>query len=309
MHGYVANTDADWHAYLRGTSPHDEVNFWRPAGGRSLRVIQPGEPVFFRLKPPHACIAGFGRLVRYEKLPVQLAWDCFGEKNGAPDFPAMMERVRHYNRKLGNAVPGPMHEIGCIMVGSPVFFAPSEGVLQPADWQGPIVSGKGYDLEHGEGRRIWEACLSRIQAVDLAGSDRAADAPRFGNPYLVSPRLGQGSFRAVVTEAYGRACAITREHSLPVLDAAHIRPFAQGGAHSVRNGLVLRSDIHRLFDAGYVTITPEYRFEVSARLKQDFSNGRSYLALHGETIQVPERPQDRPEPTLLRWHNEFCYNG
>ena len=307
MQGYVANTDADWHAYLRATSPHEEVNFWQPAGGRTFRVIQPGEPVFFRLKRPYSCIPGFGLLARYETLPVQLAWDCFLHANGTPDFPTMLARVRHYNRKLGNAVPGAMHEIGCMMIGSPVFFAPSDPVPEPADWKGPIVSGKGYSLEHGEGLRIWEACLARVQAKPVATA--AQDAPRFGDPYLVVPRLGQASFRAVVTQAYGRACAVSSEHSLPVLDAAHIVPYAKGGTHVVRNGLVLRSDIHRLFDAGYVTVTPEHRFEVSPRLKEDFSNGRSYFAFHGQAIQLPARVEDRPEAALLQWHNEHCYNG
>jgi predicted restriction endonuclease len=65
-----------------------------------------------------------------------------------------------------------------------------------------------------------------------------------------------------VTDAYGRSCAVTREHSLPVLEAAHIRPCAQAGAHDVRNGLLLRSDLHRLFDIGYVTVTPDLRLEV-----------------------------------------------
>jgi putative restriction endonuclease len=109
--------------------------------------------------------------------------------------------------------------------------------------------------------------------------------------------------------AYGRACAVSQEHSLPVLDAAHIRPLADGGPQAVMNGLTLRSDIHRLFDAGYVTVTPEYRFEVSRRLKDDFSNGRSYQAFHGQPIQLPSRSSDRPDPALLRWHNEHRYNG
>ena len=54
--------------------------------------------------------------------------------------------------------------------------------------------------------------------------------------------------RFAVTSAYQSACAVTMEHSLPVLDAAHIRPYSDGGEHEVSNGLLLRSDIHRLFD-------------------------------------------------------------
>lgn len=83
--------------------------------------------------------------------------------------------------------------------------------------------------------------------------ERALTAERYGKPIEIRPRLGQGGFRLAVTDAYGRACAVTQEHSLPVLEAAHIRPCGNGGAHEVQNGLLLRSDLHRLFDRGYVT--------------------------------------------------------
>ncbi len=131
--------------------------------------------------------------------------------------------------------------------------------------------------------------------------------PRYGTPTLVSPRLGQGTFRVAVTDAYGRACAVTTEHFLPVLEAAHIKPFAENGPHDVRNGLLLRSDLHRLFDWGYVTVTPEGRFEVSRRLKEDFDNGVTYYALQGRAIHLPERPEERPGAELLAWHNEHTF--
>ncbi len=86
---------------------------------------------------------------------------------------------------------------------------------------------------------------------------------RYGEPVLMRPRLGQAAFRVAITYAYERACAVTHEHSLPVLEAAHIVPYAQGGVHEVSNGLLLRSDLHRLFDLGYVTVTPELHLEVS----------------------------------------------
>jgi putative restriction endonuclease len=95
----------------------------------------------------------------------------------------------------------------------------------------------------------------------------------------VVPRLGQGTFRVVVAEAYGRSLAATGEHSLPALDAAHIRSYSDEGPHEVRNGVLLRADLHRLFDQGYVTITPDQRFEVSKRLREDYSNGPSYLSV------------------------------
>ena len=95
----------------------------------------------------------------------------------------------------------------------------------------------------------------------------------------------------LVTDIYRRRCAVTQERTLPALEAAHIRPYGDGGEHEARNGLLLRRDIHSLFDAGYVTVTPDLRFEVSRRIREEFENGKHYYALHGQQI---EPPKDRP---------------
>ena len=134
---------------------------------------------------------------------------------------------------------------------------------------------KRYDLTVGEGLRIWEECLARARSQQTNPAHRQPvlvreDSPRYGTPQLIAPRLGQGIFRVAVMDAYGRACAVTQEHSLPALEASHIQPYAKDGPHEVRNGVLLRADLHRLFDQGYVTITPEHRIEVSSRLKEDY---------------------------------------
>lgn len=113
----------------------------------------------------------------------------------------------------------------------------------------------------------------------------------------------------LVTDTYNRRCAITQERTLPALEAAHIRPFGDGGAHEAQNGLLLRRDIHSLFDAGYVTVTPDLHFEVSRRIKEEFDNGRHYYELHGQTIHAPEDALRRPDAEALRWHNEHAYRG
>ncbi len=102
---------------------------------------------------------------------------------------------------------------------------------------------------------------------------------------------------------------VPTEHALLVLKAAHIRPYSEGGDHSIQNGLLLRMDIHRLFDCGYVTVTPDYRFEASRRLRDEFDNGRAYYAFHGHRIQLPAVPGARPDPALLTWHNENIFRG
>ena len=78
-------------------------------------------------------------------------------------------------------------------------------------------------------------------------------------------------------------------------------------ARIVRYGLLLRRDIHSLFDAGYVTVRPSHHLEVSRRIKREFDNGRHYYELHGLPIEQPEQPQHAPDPAALTGHNEHRF--
>lgn len=242
-------------------------------------------------------------------MPAWLAWESFGTKNGAPDFDIMRRRIEKY-RSPGRIDPRAEYTVGCLMISEPMFFDPADWIPQPADWGRQTVQGAGRSLDSGEGKRIWLECLAR--AREQSGEATVVsmeEEQRYGKPILVEPRLGQGTFRIAVTDAYGRACALTGEHSLPALEAAHIKPFSDGGPHGVWNGLLLRSDIHRLFDRGYVTVAPDLHFEVSGKLKEEFENGRTYYPLHGTTIRVPQVEAERPSRELLEWHNERVYRG
>jgi putative restriction endonuclease len=174
------------------------------------------------------------------------------------------------------------------------------------------VRGKTYDSEHDEGRELFQQVHARLAATQSQGEQdvvRELDAPpAYGAEYLARARLGQGAFRVLVTDAYQRRCAITGEKTLPALDAAHIKPYSENGPHSVSNGLLLRSDWHRLYDGGYVTVTPEFRIEVSSRIREEFSNGRDYYAHHGsQLVVVPSDSWAMPSRQYLDWHNQNIY--
>lgn len=141
----------------------------------------------------------------------------------------------------------------------------------------------------------------------------SAAVPATGQRYaesLTKHRLGQGVFRALVVDAYYDRCAITGERTMPVLQAAHIKPFSQDGPHAVSNGLFLRSDMHTLFDAGYLTITPNLTIHASRRVHDDFGNGRMYYAYQGKQLTVvPDDSVNRPVKDYLEWHNDCVYLG
>jgi putative restriction endonuclease len=304
---FVGVTDSEWFALLAAQPRLEDVNFWQPGGNRLFKALDPGELFLFKLHSPADFIVGGGLFAHSTLLPVSLAWDSFGISNGARTLVEMRARVEKYRRQSPASSD---YQIGCILLEQPFFFTRESWIAVPADWSRNIVQGKTYDAEVEPGaslyRNVQEALRVGSPALPRVAEPEVA---RYGSASVMFPRLGQGTFRVLVTDAYGRRCAATGERTLPVLQAAHIHPYAVGGPHRVDNGLLLRSDLHTLFDRGYLTVTPEARLEVSSRIREEFENGREYYALQGKEIRLPSRRELRPSPALLGWHNENVFLG
>lgn len=301
---FVAITDRSWFDLLSAERP-DEVNFWQPSGTRNFRAVSVGELFLFKLHAPDDFIVGGGVLSHSSNVPLSLAWEAFGIKNGVTSLAEMRRRIARYRRDdslLDHRADPP---IGCRILTQPFFWPREQWLPVPQSFARNIVTGKRYGTGDAEGRYLWDAVVDRARP-SIAPS---VPAERYGTPQTVRPRLGQGAFRLTVTDAYERRCAVSGEKTLPILDAAHIRSYGEGGEHDPANGLLLRTDIHRLFDLGYVTVSEDHRFEVSNRLKADFDNGRHYYDLHGSVVRAPQRGYTPPAAEALRWHREHRYLG
>jgi putative restriction endonuclease len=319
MRLYAGVTDQDWFDFLRAQPQIEEVNFWQPSPSSEFRILSKGDLFLFKLHRSERTqnrdlIAGGGVFVSYSILPISLAWEAFEHRNGARVFSEMRQRLLRYRRIADN--PHEDFQVGCIVLTQPFFFGESLWFPAPG-WRAPIVRGKatGYELDKEAGQFIWKNLQrgwqqQRIHDLDGEAQRIEEERARYGKETTIKPRLGQGAFRILVTDAYRRACAITGEHSLPALEAAHIKPYNESGPHAVNNGLLLRSDLHRLFDRGYITVTSEYRIEVSRRLKEEFENGRSYYPYKGQRLShLPMTLADQPHKELLAWHNNSVYKG
>lgn len=308
-HLFVAPTDGSWFNFLRARPDLDEVNFWQPGGSRLFKTIEVGQPFLFKLKRPHNAIAGGGFFVTASLLPVSFAWDTFGERNGV----GSLEEFRHVLLGLRNRAKRIEEDfvIGCIILRDPFFFDRADWIPVPPDFAPNIVTGKRYDLGSPLGRDLWNrvsmllsGTLRRVAEPGVVPDESAA---MFGPPVLGRRRLHQGSFRVVIADRYGRRCAVSGERTLPVLDAAHIKPVTRGGLHQIDNGVLLRTDIHKLFDLGYVTVTPDYRFRVSEALRNDYQNGRIYYDYQNSPVRLPGDVADKPSRELLEWHCDTVF--
>lgn len=302
----VFNTDPRWFSFFRPRDELvlvDEVNFWRPIAQDTFRALHPGEPLFFRLKAPAAAIAGFGFFALEHRLPIDTAWLVFGRKNGDPTEDRFQARIHEYRQRIGRD-----HEaLSCLVLRDAVFLPSSDWMdwRMSEGWSPRVQSYKNYDLHSGAGEKLRQLLRRRhpdpVPDFDDGFTVLAMD-PQDSPTSLVAQRIGQGTFRVRLFKAYGGQCAVTGEHALPVLDAAHIQPYLGPGSNHIQNGLLLRTDVHRLYDAGYVTVTPEFRVEVSNRLRDEFDNGKVYYEMAGRRISVPADWRDRPSTAALEWH-------
>jgi putative restriction endonuclease len=306
MKYFIGNTDLKWYQYLKDLDPED-INFWQPSGKIRFRAIEQGAPFLLKLKNPINKIAGLGFFSSHSILPIDFAWETFLNRNGChskSDFYRMISLYREPSNPLDKN-----RNIGCIVLTDPIFFNEEDWIQVPGDWSKNIVQGKTYSTEEKIGRDFWqivEQVLLKYYHIQQ-DNDINEDAP--GYHYSLSKvRIGQGAFRVLITDAYSRRCAVSGEKTLPVLEAAHIKPYSPFGINAVNNGLLLRSDIHKLFDTGYVTVTEDYHIEISRRIREEFENGRDYYKYHGnKLISLPDKDLERPKAEFLRWHNENIF--
>ena len=307
MEMYVGLTDFDWYMFQKNKR-YDEVNFWKP-GTTSFKALQPNDLFLFKLKKPFYAIVGGGYFVSYSQLPCDIVWEIFNTKNGMESKKGFYESVLSYKRK--NNMDLRNMSVGCIVLAEPFFFEKENWIPPMEDWSNSIVQGKKYDITVGEGKRVYDEVIERLSQRNTIDAEHNYGMEERMSKYyksMTKHRIGQAAFRVIVTDAYFRECSITGEKVLPVLQAAHIKSYSADGPHAINNGILLRSDIHTLFDRGYITIDTDYRVVISKRIKEEFGECQQYLKYHGKhLVKLPENKQDYPLKKYLEWHNENVF--
>lgn len=115
----------------------------------------------------------------------------------------------------------------------------------------------------------------------------------------VTLRQGQPEFRERLLLAYDGRCAITGCATAEALQAAHIEPYDGRATNKTSNGLLLRADLHTLFDKGLLWISADNSVGLANEVKD-----RAYRRLSGRTLRLPKRSADRPSTAALRKHRQ-----
>lgn len=199
------------------------------------------------------------------------------------------------------ATPGtPGGIVTCDLGGETKFKRPYHRGFRTG-WE--LTPEVATQFEAAWGTRTGE--VSRSHGTDSAPS-RMKSVPEFDPEQVkddaervlreIDARRGQGEFRNRLIDAYEGRCAVTGCEATPALDAAHIIPFSGPSTQHVANGLLLRSDIHTLFDLDLIRVHPLKRVIVV----DESLRGTEYERLAGKKLREPRNPQERPHKDALR---------
>jgi hypothetical protein len=118
----------------------------------------------------------------------------------------------------------------------------------------------------------------------------------------VLQRTGQTKFRETIRSAYNDICAISGTTEPTALVAAHIQPVKSKGRHSVNNGMLLRADIHNMFDSGLISVDGKYRIHISSLVSD-----QRYVKLKGRKLHLPHDRKRWPSSQVLKQHFEQIF--
>ena len=138
MKFYIGITDTNWYNYISRINPED-LNFWKPGENSSFKVLSPGEPFLFKLKSPYNAISGMGFFTCFSKLPINIAWDTFGNRNGCENFTEFKALISKYRFNSNFFVDNSL--IGCVILTNPIFFKSEDWIEIPENWSKSIVQG------------------------------------------------------------------------------------------------------------------------------------------------------------------------
>ncbi len=166
------------------------------------------------------------------------------------------------------------------------------------------LSSLGFTVEKERGH-------APFPQQQIVSPDAADDEPFDPNNVLdarkrikktITQRRGQRAFRDALIAAYSGRCPITGVSTLHILEAAHIFPYLGPATNVTSNGLLLRADLHTLFDCKLLTVHPRTKeVWVAPTIKDE-----EYRKLHGRCLELPKRKKDRPNNKALRKHLSEC---
>ena len=267
----IAKTHQTWFDNLKSKACN-EVVFWTPSDWKIRENIF-GKPFYFIKRGHESVLMGVGKFRSYALHKISNAWNKYSYKLGADSLNDLMKLLGRMNAT---------DEIGCIELGDVEYWDPSNYLL--------YIEGKYLQkFKYCEASKIDIVTLNVPEDFKLTkvSKKRQKSAGRV-------VRLGQAAFKKLLMREYGRCC-VTGECQHELLEAAHIQSYMSEKSHHIQNGLLLRCDIHKLFDSGLLIIDDDYCVRLSSKL-----TSQNYECFRGQKIYLPSNQRSYPSKEALR---------
>lgn len=294
----ISPTDNDWFEFLKGVELNSFINFWTPTPW-NINSDNRISRWYFLLKSPIREIAGFGEFIEYKNLTANEAWIEFGQRNGCIDKDELLKRVQSYidknSKEFGKTLIQPEdYKIGCIVLKNSQFWEP-ENYKKPKDYgiefPTQVVKFKYFPVED-----------PFFSAEQQSPSDfKLLDSLRESNKREINQRFGQSTFKGMLLKAYNNKCCISGESCPELLEAAHIQKYINKDSNHIQNGILLRVDLHRLFDSGLLWLTEDYRVQLSSEVLS-----LEYRIFNNKEVRLPILPSQHPSKLALKERARNC---
>jgi len=290
----IAPTDLDWFDRIRTGPTGRIVNFWTPTPW-GVRGLRSDDRLYFMLKAPIREIGGYGSFIRYVDATAAEAWQMYGLSNGVDSENELVKKIAYFaERRSQKFTPSQNPVIGCIELKD-VITLDAERFVTPEQcghsFPNQVVKLKYFDAFDGIATRLDIGnAASTLFAIVTGDPSR--------KPAMRKDRKGQPIFRQQILRNYDYQCCISGDRLGELLEAAHIQPYIDERSNHPQNGLCLLVDLHRLFDAGLITITDDFVVRVSKRLA-----GTSYENLSGTKIRPPSDRRFCPSASAIACRN------
>lgn len=286
----ISPTDKDWFNYLKINQFNSYINFWTPTPW-NISGLSEGNRLYFMLKSPTRKIGGFGEFVEYKNMTAEAAWNEFGFRNGRESKTEFLNGIQKYidknSEKYGKRLLNSFsYQIGCIVLKNCQFWDEEDYKL-PSDYNvefaNQVVTIKYYNQ------------YDPFLQIDIQNDNFGlVEEPRNDEKRLSNLRYGQGAFKGKVLKAYNNVCCVTGETIPELLEAAHIQQYKTRNSNHIQNGLLLRVDIHRLFDNNLIFIDGDYIVHVSNLITNEY-----YKKINGRKIELPNLESEYPSAEAL----------
>lgn len=293
----ISPTDKNWFDYLKNEGFNSKVNFWTPTPW-NIKNLKSGNKLYFMLKSPIRKIGGFGEFVEYKNMSALEAWNIFGYRNGRNSKDEFIQSIQKYIDKNsqkfgGKPIDLKTYEIGCIVLDNCEFWDEKNYIdisNHEVEFAPQVVTIKYFDQYD-----------SIKKSIEINTNFNIVNEKRIEKKGITNVRIGQSEFKAKILRAYKNKCCISNETTPELLEAAHIQEYRNNYSNHIQNGLLLRVDIHRLYDNRLIYIDNEYKIHIS-----NLVTSENYRQYDGKIINLPNEITEYPSKEALEMRkNEF----